>query len=97
MSGSCGRFFPKSGWKPPQKTQVSATCEEFIRTHPAGAEIDLSVLCAEADVAFRSGEPTDDSLVGRKICDSVWAIYASKSYIQQHGRPAGVATWPSTP
>ena len=51
----------------------------------------LDIAKGEADVAFRSGEPTDDSLVGRKICDSVWAIYASKSYIQQHGRPASIA------
>src|SRR5690606_17438383 len=41
----------------------------------------LDIANGEADVAFRSGEPTDDSLVGRKICDSVWAIYASKSYV----------------
>jgi DNA-binding transcriptional LysR family regulator len=45
----------------------------------------------EADVAFRSGEPVDDSLVGRKICDSIWAIYASKSYVQQNGRPGNIA------
>ncbi len=45
----------------------------------------------EADVAFRSGEPVDDSLVGRKICDSIWAIYASKSYVQENGRPTSVA------
>ncbi len=45
----------------------------------------------EADVAFRSGEPVDESLVGRKICDSIWAVYASKSYVQQHGRPASIA------
>jgi DNA-binding transcriptional LysR family regulator len=45
----------------------------------------------EADVAFRSGEPMDDSLVGRKICDSIWAIYASKSYVQQHGRPGSIS------
>jgi DNA-binding transcriptional LysR family regulator len=44
----------------------------------------------DADVAFRSGEPLDDSLVGRKICDSIWAIYASKSYVQQHGRPGSI-------
>lgn len=44
----------------------------------------------EADVAFRSGEPVDDTLVGRKICDSVWAIYASKSYVREHGRPASL-------
>jgi DNA-binding transcriptional LysR family regulator len=51
--------------------------------------LDLS--SGEADVAFRSGEPVDDTLVGRKICDSVWAIYASKSYVQQYGRPTSIA------
>jgi len=51
----------------------------------------LDIAKGEADVAFRSGEPADDSLVGRKICDSVWAIYASKSYVQQHGRPGSIA------
>ncbi|MCX2725817.1 LysR family transcriptional regulator [Roseibium salinum] len=51
--------------------------------------LDLSK--GEADVAFRSGEPVDESLVGRKICDSIWAIYASKSYIQKNGRPGSVA------
>lgn len=51
----------------------------------------LDIAKGEADVAFRSGEPTDDRLVGRKICDSVWAVHASKSYIQQHGRPQSIA------
>lgn len=51
----------------------------------------LDIARGEADVAFRSGEPADDSLVGRKICDSVWAIYASRSYVQQHGRPVSIA------
>lgn len=51
----------------------------------------LDIARGEADVAFRSGEPADDSLVGRKICDSVWAIYASRSYVQQHGRPGSIA------
>lgn len=51
----------------------------------------LDLAKGEADVAFRSGEPVDERLVGRKICDSVWAIYASKSYIQQHGRPKSLA------
>jgi len=46
--------------------------------------LDLSK--GEADVAFRSGD-TDDELVGRKIADSVWAVYASRSYIEQHGKP----------
>jgi DNA-binding transcriptional LysR family regulator len=51
----------------------------------------LDIAAGEADVAFRSGEPVDDRLVGRKICDSVWAIYASRSYVQQHGRPTSIA------
>ena len=46
--------------------------------------LDLSK--GEVDVAFRSGD-TDDDLVGRKIADSIWAVYASRSYIERHGRP----------
>ncbi len=49
--------------------------------------LDLSK--GEADVAFRSGD-TDDELVGRKIADSVWAVYASRAYIERHGRPTRV-------
>ena len=45
----------------------------------------------EADVALRSGDTNDSVLVGRKIADSLWAIYASKTYITQHGAPATVA------
>ncbi|WP_372660387.1 LysR family transcriptional regulator [Hydrogenophaga sp.] len=44
----------------------------------------------DADVALRSGDTDDGELVGRKIGDSVWAIYASKAYIAQHGQPACV-------
>jgi DNA-binding transcriptional LysR family regulator len=50
----------------------------------------LDLTRGEADVAFRSGEPVDEHLVGRKICDSVWAIYASKNYVQRHGRPGSI-------
>ena len=46
--------------------------------------LDLSK--GEADIAFRSGD-TDDELVGRKIADSIWAVYASRSYIERHGKP----------
>ena len=49
--------------------------------------LDLSK--GEADVAFRSGD-TDDELVGRKIADSVWPVYASRDYTERHGRPARV-------
>jgi DNA-binding transcriptional LysR family regulator len=57
----------------------------------------LDIAKGEADVAFRSGEPTDPDLVGRKICDSIWAVYASRSYVQRHGRPASVADLAGTP
>ncbi|MBU2360097.1 MAG: LysR family transcriptional regulator [Alphaproteobacteria bacterium] len=45
----------------------------------------------EADVALRSGDTDDNVLVGRKIADSLWAIYASHQYIERHGAPVTVA------
>lgn len=50
--------------------------------------VDLSK--GEADVAFRSGD-TDADLVGRKIADSIWAVYASHDYVTRHGAPASIA------
>jgi len=40
-----------------------------------------------ADVAIRAAAPTDNGLIGRKIADSPWAVYASHSYVSRHGRP----------
>jgi DNA-binding transcriptional LysR family regulator len=48
--------------------------------------LDLSK--GEADVAVRAGEPDDDTLVGRKIADVPWGVYASRSYVERHGRLA---------
>ena len=53
---------------------------------PAIAILDLHK--GEADVALRSGDTDDDELVGRKIADSIWAVYASTAYIERHGKPA---------
>lgn len=50
----------------------------------------LDLTKGDADVAFRSGD-TDAELVGRKVANSVWAIYASHKYIARHGRPADLA------
>lgn len=47
--------------------------------------LDLSK--GEADVAIRLGEPRDELLIGRKIAKVPWAVYASHSYIERHGRP----------
>jgi DNA-binding transcriptional LysR family regulator len=41
----------------------------------------------EADIALRSGDTDDSVLVGRKIADSLWAIYASHQYIERNGAP----------
>ncbi len=50
--------------------------------------IDLSK--GEADVALRSGDTDDAALVGRRIADSLWAVYASRRYVEQHGAPSRV-------
>jgi DNA-binding transcriptional LysR family regulator len=47
----------------------------------------LSLSKGEADIAIRGGEPKDESLVGKKIADVAWGIYATRSYIVRHGSP----------
>lgn len=51
----------------------------------------LDLLKGEADVALRSGDTVDGSLVGRKVADSLWAVYASRSYTARAGVPSGLA------
>ena len=41
----------------------------------------------EADVALRSGDTVDKQLVGRKIADSLWAVYGGRDYLALHGIP----------
>lgn len=50
----------------------------------------LDIAKGDADVALRSGDTEDGELVGRKIGDSVWAVYASRKYIERCGQPASV-------
>jgi len=45
----------------------------------------------DADVALRSGDTDDDVLVGRKIADSLWSVYAGEAYIDRNGRPHTIA------
>src|ERR1700687_5227826 len=73
----------------------SSLIDRFHSRHP-GLRVEfvtsdryLDLSKGEADVAFRSGD-TDDELVGRKIADSIWAVYASRSYIDRHGKPERV-------
>ncbi len=69
--------------------------ERFHALHPAlrvefvMSDRYLDLARGEADVAFRSGD-TDDELVGRKIADSVWAIYASRAYVERCGKPEDI-------
>ncbi len=51
----------------------------------------LDISKGDADVALRSGDTEDGVLVGKKIADSIWAIYASSKYVDRHGKPAGIA------
>lgn len=50
----------------------------------------LDLTKGDADVALRSGDTQDNALVGRKIADSLWAVYASRKYIERHGSPQRV-------
>lgn len=47
--------------------------------------LDLSK--GEADIAIRFGDAGDEALVGREIAEVPWAVYASRSYVERHGRP----------
>jgi DNA-binding transcriptional LysR family regulator len=67
---------------------------DAFHAHFSGTRVDLIVTerildlaKGEADIAIRGGEPRDDVLVGRKISDNPWAVYASHSYIEHQGRP----------
>jgi molybdate transport repressor ModE-like protein len=51
----------------------------------------------EADVALRSGDTDDAVLVGRKIADSLWAVYASREYVARQGAPASDAEMAAHP
>ena len=44
----------------------------------------------DADVALRSGDTDDDALVGRKIANSLWSVYASKAYVGRNGHPESI-------
>jgi len=71
--------------------------ERFKQRHP-GYEVELvtsdrylDLARGDADIAFRSGD-TDANLFGRKIADSVWAVYGSAAYLERAGRPNDLAS-----
>jgi DNA-binding transcriptional LysR family regulator len=70
--------------------------DRFHARHPAlsvqfvMSDKYINLSQGDADVALRSGDTDDDELVGRKIGDSLWAVYASRGYIERHGQPASI-------
>ncbi|MBA2965399.1 MULTISPECIES: LysR family transcriptional regulator [Ramlibacter] len=59
---------------------------EFITTDHY---VDLTR--GEADVALRSGDTVDNQLVGRKVGQSLWAVYAGRGYLGPRAAPASLA------
>lgn len=77
-----------------QRLMTSGLIESFKARHP-GLTVELvmterllSLANGDADLAIRGGEPSDDSLVGRKVADVAWGLYASRTYVERHGAPA---------
>ena len=71
----------------------SSLFDAFSERHP-GLKVELvmterlvSLSDGEADVAIRGGVPTDETLVGKKIANVPWALYATRAYIDRNGRP----------
>jgi DNA-binding transcriptional LysR family regulator len=61
-----------------------------LRVQLAISERFVDLTKGEADIAIRLGEPRDEALVGRKIADASWAVYASRAYVERYGRPHDV-------
>jgi DNA-binding transcriptional LysR family regulator len=66
---------------------------EFQRAHPA-IEIQLliqnqvlNLLQREADIAVRLSRPVQPDLVGRKVGELAFGLYASREYLERFGRP----------
>lgn len=80
-----------------QRITRSSLLERLHAVHPrlrvefviSDRYVDLAK--GEADVALRSGDTSDGQLVGRKVADSLWAVYASRDYVERHGAPASLA------
>jgi DNA-binding transcriptional LysR family regulator len=73
---------------------TQSTFLDLFRVRYPGLEVHfvmsdkyVDLMKGDADVALRSGDTDDGELVGRKIGDSIWAVYASRTYIERHGRP----------
>ena len=70
---------------------ASGLVDKFHSRYPGSrvefvmSDRNLDLAKGQADIAIRGVTPTEDALVGRKIADSSWAVYASKSYVDRYG------------
>ena len=69
----------------------SGLIDKFNSRYPAMrvefvmSDKNLDLAKGQADIAFRGVAPVDEALIGRKVADSPWAVYASRSYVERHG------------
>src|SRR5215208_6822083 len=75
----------------------SGLFDAFTRRH-AGLKVELvmterllSLAHGDADVAIRGGTPSDETLVGKRIANVPWALYATRAYIDRYGAPEALA------
>jgi molybdate transport repressor ModE-like protein len=80
-----------------QRIIRSGFIERFHELHP-GITVEMlmgqrlaDLAGGEADVAIRGGSAGSDALVGMKIVDLPWGIYASREFVARHGKPCRVS------
>ncbi len=71
-----------------------STLLDRFRTRYPGLQVEfvmsdkyLDFAKGDVDIALRSGDTEDNALVGRKVGDSLWAVYASPKYMARRGQP----------
>jgi DNA-binding transcriptional LysR family regulator len=76
-----------------QRIVKSGLIDAFHARYP-GIRVELlmeqrvfDLFKGEADMAIRGGAPGQGALVGRKIAETQWGIYASQVFVERFGRP----------
>ena len=94
-----GKYYQLSGeiriTAPPSLAiKYLAPCIAKFRAKHAGIKIDVIVSDAEhdlsrreADLALRATTKPPEYLIGRRICELFWHVYASTRYLAKHGTP----------
>ena len=73
---------------------ILAPCVAQFHAKQPDVQIDLNVTDGtldlakrEADVALRAIRNPPEQLIGRKVCDIEWYLFASKRYLKKYGHP----------